>query len=215
MFERSTACCFLCYWQVRLLIVATPHGCVCQIAEFNCVASLDSQKGLISPWHILEANRQGIKLIVSLWNSAFSSAVMLSTIFWAVGKRKTQIMWFRHFAKSSVKTTYHAMSWDPASGCTGLALTHYTDVTMSVMASQITNVWIVCSTVCSGEDQRNHQSLASLAFVRGIHRWPVNFPHKGLVTRKMFAFDDIIITRCISSGLETCYIFISFPVPDF
>ena len=39
-------------------------------------------------------------------------------------------------------------------------------------------------------DQRKHQSSASLAFVREIHRWPVNFPHKGPITRKMFLFDD-------------------------
>ena len=50
---------------------------------------------------------------------------------------------------------------------------HYSDVTMSVMASQITGASIVCSTVCSGADQRKHQSFASLAFVRRIHRWPV------------------------------------------
>ena len=42
------------------------------------------------------------------------------------------------------------------------------------MASQITSVSIVCSTVYSGVDQRKRQSSASLAFVRGIHRWPVN-----------------------------------------
>ena len=40
--------------------------------------------------------------------------------------------------------------------------------------------------------QRNHQSSTSLAFVTGIHRWPVNFPHKGPVTRRMFPFDDVI-----------------------
>ena len=41
--------------------------------------------------------------------------------------------------------------------------------------------------------QRKHQSSASLAFVRWIHRWPVNSPHKGPVTRKMFPFDDVIM----------------------
>ena len=41
-----------------------------------------------------------------------------------------------------------------------------------------------------------HQSSASLAFVRGIHRWPVNSPHKGPVTRKMFPFDDVIMFYC-------------------
>ena len=36
-------------------------------------------------------------------------------------------------------------------------------------------------------------SSASLAFVRGIHRGPVNSPHKGPVTQKMFPFDDVIM----------------------
>ena len=64
---------------------------------------------------------------------------------------------------------------------------------MSAIASQITGVSIVYSTVCSGADQRKHQSSASLAFVRGIHRWPVDSPHKGPVTRKIFPFDDVIM----------------------
>ena len=50
-----------------------------------------------------------------------------------------------------------------------------------------------CLLVCSGADQRKHQSSASLAFVRGIHRSPVNSAHKGPVTRKMFPFDDVIM----------------------
>ena len=64
---------------------------------------------------------------------------------------------------------------------------------MSAMASQITSLTIAYSTVYSGAYQRKHQGSASLAFVRGIHRWPVNSPHKGPVTRKMFPFDDVII----------------------
>ena len=56
---------------------------------------------------------------------------------------------------------------------------HYNDVIMSAMASQITGVSIVCSTFGSGADQRKHQSSASLAFVRGIHQWPMNSPQKG------------------------------------
>ena len=63
---------------------------------------------------------------------------------------------------------------------------------MGTMAYQITSLTIVYSTVYSGADQRKHQSSASLAFVWGIHRWPVNSPHKGPVTRKMFPFDDVI-----------------------
>ena len=70
---------------------------------------------------------------------------------------------------------------------------YYNDVIMSTMASQITSFKIVYSTVYSGAAKIKHQSSASLAFVRGLHRWPVNSPHKGPVTRKMFPFDDVIM----------------------
>ena len=63
---------------------------------------------------------------------------------------------------------------------------------MGAMASQITGVSIVYLTVCPGADKK-HRSSASLSFVRGIHQWPVNYPHKEPVTQKMFAFDDVIM----------------------
>ena len=61
------------------------------------------------------------------------------------------------------------------------------------MAYQITSLTTVYSTVYSGADQTEHQSFASLAFVRVIHRSPVNYPLKRPVTRKMFPFDDVIL----------------------
>ena len=67
------------------------------------------------------------------------------------------------------------------------------DVIMRTMASQITSLRIVYSTVYSDADQRKHQSSASLAFVWGIHREPANSPYKWPVTRKMFPFDDVIM----------------------
>ena len=70
---------------------------------------------------------------------------------------------------------------------------HYNDVTMTTIASQVTSLTVVYSIVHSGADQRKHQSSASLAFERGIHRRPLNSPHKGPVTRKMFQFDDVIM----------------------
>ena len=88
--------------------------------------------------------------------------------------------------------------WHTHRTCMGLwhgwAITfhHNSDVIMASMASQIISLTIVYSTVYSGADQRKHQSSAPLAFVRGMHRWPVNSPHKGPVTRKMFLFDDVI-----------------------
>ena len=49
---------------------------------------------------------------------------------------------------------------------------HYSDVIMSTIACLITSLAVVYSTVYSDADQRKHQSSASLAFVRGIHRDP-------------------------------------------
>ena len=70
---------------------------------------------------------------------------------------------------------------------------HYDDVIMSMMASRITSLMMIYSSVYLGADQRKHQSSASLAFEWGIHWWPVNSPHKRPVTRKMFPFDDVIM----------------------
>ena len=94
---------------------------------------------------------------------------------------------------------------------------HYDDVIMTMLASQITSLPVVCSIVYSDVNQRKHQSSASLAFVREIHRGPVNFPHKWPVTRKMFPFDDVImqckcpishstplLTRNVLSGAHFC-----------
>ena len=66
---------------------------------------------------------------------------------------------------------------------------------MGAVASQITSLTIVYSIVDWDAGQRKHESSASLAFVLGIHRVPVNSPHKWPVTRKMFPFDDVIMTK--------------------
>ena len=68
----------------------------------------------------------------------------------------------------------------------------YSDVIMGTVASKITSLTIVYSTVYSDADQRKHQSSASLAFVWGIHRRPGNSPHKCPVTQEMFSYYDVI-----------------------
>ena len=70
---------------------------------------------------------------------------------------------------------------------------HYNDVIMGAIGSQITSLTIVYPIVYSDADQWKHQSSASLAFVWGNHRGPVNSPHKWPITRKMFPFDDVIM----------------------
>ena len=94
-----------------------------------------------------------------------------------------------------------------------LRLVHYNDVIMSTMASQITGVLIVYPTVYSGADQRKHQSSASPAFVRGIHRRPMNSPHKKPVTQKMFPFDDVTMWNIII--IDVIPVSINFPVYEY
>ena len=98
---------------------------------------------------------------------------------------------------------------------------HYIDVIMGAMAFQITSLTIVYPTVYSGADQRKYQSSASLAFVWGIRRWPVNSLHKGPVTWKMFPFDDVIMAldridpdiQC-SNDIYLCNIFHNYFFED-
>ena len=76
---------------------------------------------------------------------------------------------------------------------------------MSTMASQVTSVSIVYSTVCIGADHRKHQSSASLALMRGIHKWSVNSPHKGQLPGKCF---HLMTSSCVSApeGLNLVYL---------
>ena len=71
---------------------------------------------------------------------------------------------------------------------------HYNDVIISAMASHIIGISIVYSTVCSSA--RRHWSLWG-DFIGD--RWPANSMHKGLVTRKIFPFDNVVMLT-VSSG---------------
>ena len=89
---------------------------------------------------------------------------------------------------------------------------HYDDVIMTTIASQITSLTVVYSTVYSDADQSKHQKLRVTGLCVGNSPGPVNSPHKGPVTRKMFPFDDVIMRiqkleqpkrRTIIYGLQT------------
>ena len=92
------------------------------------------------------------------------------------------------FVKKTGVVTFLSISFLVISN---LETSHYSDVIMSTMASQITSVFTVCSVFCSGADQRKHQNSASLAYVGGIHRGPMNPPHKGPVTQQIFSYDYV------------------------
>ena len=114
----------------------------------------------------------------SLWRHC-NDVDMLTLVMLKTGQIR-QILWYG--------------CWGPSLLCHRvLSNHHYNDVIMGEIASQITSPTSVYSTVYSDADQRKHQSSASLAFVRGIHRGPVNSPHKWPVTRKMLPFDDVIM----------------------
>ena len=61
---------------------------------------------------------------------------------------------------------------------------HYSEVIMRAMASRV---------FAQPSVQRKDQSSTSLAFVRGIHPWLVDSPHKGPATWQIFQFDDVIM----------------------
>ena len=67
------------------------------------------------------------------------------------------------------------------------------DAIMGAVLYQITSLAIVYSTVYSGTDKKTHQNSTSLAFVRGIQRWPIYSPPNWPVARKLFPFDDVIV----------------------
>ena len=106
-------------------------------------------------------------------------------------------LWIR--VKSVQECVIYDTLLNPCNHCN-----HYNDVIMGAVASLITSLTTVYSIVYSGSDQRKHQSLASLAFVRGCHRWLLYSPHKWRVARKMFPFDDVIMVLvCASHGVLT------------
>ena len=106
---------------------------------------------------------------------------------------------FMFVATSSAQSETSFLFPNSKSGYSTVLLTnHYSEIIISTMTSQVTGVSAICSTA----DQRKYESTVSLAFVRRIHWWPVDSPHKGPVMQKMFPFDDVLmhITQIEDSG---------------
>ena len=69
---------------------------------------------------------------------------------------------------------------------------------MTTLASQITSLTVVYSTVYSDADQRKHQSSASLAFVWGIHRDRWIPRTKGQLRGKCF---HLMTSSCVTENV--------------
>ena len=108
-----------------------------------------------------------------------------------------------YVATCSIAVQYTMMWVNIVRGMVWIDVFHYNDVIMDTIASQITSLTIVYSTVYSDADQSKNQSSASLAIVGGIHRRQMNSPHKWPVTRKMFPFDDVIMSFVVPGAFLT------------
>ena len=106
---------------------------------------------------------------------------------------KNKINWFFRFTP---QTTDNSQRINGAVSRSQKHL-HYSDVIMGAMAPQIASLTIVYWTVYSGVNQRKHQSSASLAFLRGSHRGPVNSPHKWPVYKRGIYF-HVMMSWCSS-----------------
>ena len=137
--------------------------------------------------------RHHFHLIFREWKLFYFGSNFIEIDFQRHNLRYDNIVEITHRHQAIIPTNDGRVHWRKYAPLDLDALEHYRDVIMGAVASQTTSLTIVYSTVYSEADQRKHQSSASLTFVWGIHRRPVNSPHKWPVTRKMFPFDDVIM----------------------
>ena len=167
-----------------------PHICVSELVQYWfrqwLVACSAPSHYLNQFWRIVNWTR-GNKFH---GNSNRNSIIFIQeNVFKLSSARMAALLSRRRWAKEGQLRSWHTF----ASFVYELYWTHYSDVTMSILASQITCDSTVCLCVCLDEHKRKHQSPCYWPFVRGIHHTPVNSPHKGPVTRKSFPFDDVIM----------------------
>ena len=100
----------------------------------------------------------------------------------------------RWFQKVISLVAFNTLPWMQFCYIIFALIAHYNDVIMTTIASQITSSPLFTQPFIRAQIKKKHHSSASLAFVRGIHRGPGTSPHKWPVTRKMFPFDDVIMS---------------------
>ena len=149
---------------------------------------------VVSSWtYKLLIDRQIIDhfVIMRIW-WIYQLASLLFAHLIVLKKRKKRICIFYHFSTPKSCRSLTSFLIHEAHG-----LSYIINTIAAVGMAMAKAIWVNISPcnglfpddiVGCGADQRKHQSSASLAFVRGIHRWPVNSPHKKPLTRKYFHF---------------------------
>ena len=183
------------------------------------LTNFEDRFGLHDSAIILDSNMRGFLFICTLANShtlvvnwqncsyystgvdLYSHQILFEQQMLNLAQYLTLIGWI-YFRKCSKYQVWKVVSLDWQ-----IKKLNYGNVIMGAIASQITTLMIVYSTVYSGADQRKHQSSASLAFMRGIHRVPVNSPHKwqgptSISNRDFRKCQDIFIFAIISPKLK-------------
>ena len=207
---------YLFLFRIQVLLWASPHHCAWLIIYLY----MDGW-GLLSPAYLItRGGRAGEiwyriigchkKLIDRNWDPSNDVSIIMMQWIWGVispGADKEIVhpvwdflVWTGLILTNQKRSMMAANDLDRPSA----RLLHYDDVIMGTIASLITSLTVVYSTVYSDADQRKHQSSASLAIVWGIHRGPVNSPHQWPVTRKMFPYDDVIMhaDSCVTSKTQ-------------
>ena len=160
----------------------------------TCVINTDHDTSLLAQMHNLNPTDAEYNNITSSCEITRQMTLYVSGISWKMQMTNANNMGINALIQTySDHKGHQSMEWFSL-GCFNWTISNhrvqcygdlYCDVIMGTMASLIASLTVVHSTVYSGADQTKHQSSASLAFVQGIHWWPVNSPHKWPVTRRM------------------------------
>ena len=84
-------------------------------------------------------------------------------------------------------------------------VSHYSDIIVGTKRLKSPASWLFTEPFIETQIKEKNQSYASLAFVRGMDRWPASSPHKWPVTQKMFPFDDVIKNSDVSMVIRRLY----------
>ena len=149
----------------------------------------------VKPWR-----RTGGKPLPNEWSLDQFADICGTCVRWMNGHHLFHVL-FLQFPEGSKER--HGRSHPRGLGASGRT-SEKSEMCAPLNYITVTSYWALCRLKSPASPQftqpfiqaqikNKHQSSASLAFVRGIHRWPANSPHEGPLMRKMFPFDDVIV----------------------